>query len=242
MGVVNVVVPMAGAGSRLEGYSELPKPMILVKGHTILEHSLNSLDLNREHKFTFVVRDTHEEEFGVSEYIDKIMPYLGSHEIVITGETEGQACSVAKAIEGKKDHPFVVLNADNYIDMDTIWFYEEIAKCNTGVVTVFPEPARTGKWSYAELGVGDTVLRLKEKDPFTDTAVAGLFYFASSKKFLETLEFMQHPNYGHGEEYFISPLIQVMAWRYKVYFKYFYIDKMWSLGTSEEIQEFIDNV
>ena len=52
---MNILIPMAGAGSRFlnEGFEE-PKPLIKVNGKTLIEHSVESLNL--EGNYIFITR------------------------------------------------------------------------------------------------------------------------------------------------------------------------------------------
>ena len=67
---MNIVIPMAGLGSRFAkvGINE-PKPLIKVFGKTLIEHSINSF--NVEGRFIFITR-----EFENSSYNDELSALL----------------------------------------------------------------------------------------------------------------------------------------------------------------------
>ena len=52
---MNIVIPMAGLGTRFssEGF-DVPKPLIEVGGKTLIEHSIDSLNLNG--RYIFITR------------------------------------------------------------------------------------------------------------------------------------------------------------------------------------------
>ena len=68
--MLNIIIPMAGHGSRFSnaGY-KLPKPLIDVKGSTMIERVIKNLTPDQDHKFIFIVLDDHINEYGV----DKIL-------------------------------------------------------------------------------------------------------------------------------------------------------------------------
>jgi NDP-sugar pyrophosphorylase family protein len=54
--MINIVIPMAGLGTRFQKIGiDKPKPLIVVNGKTLIEHSIDSF--NVKGKFIFITRD-----------------------------------------------------------------------------------------------------------------------------------------------------------------------------------------
>ena len=110
---MNILIPMAGAGSRFEkaGYT-FPKPLIDVAGQPMIQTVIENLNL--QGKYIFLVRKEHYEKYDLKNLftLRLCLPFLNSVlksllnliapncEIVqIEGLTEGAACTVLKAQE-----------------------------------------------------------------------------------------------------------------------------------------------
>ena len=91
---MNIVVPMAGAGSRFEkaGYS-FPKPLIEVKGQPMIAKVVENLDL--QGTYIFLVQKAHYQQYNLESLLKMIAP--GCKIVQIDGVTEGAACTVLKA-------------------------------------------------------------------------------------------------------------------------------------------------
>ena len=70
---MNIVVPMAGAGSRFEkaGYS-FPKPLIEVKGQPMIAKVVENLDL--QGTYIFLVQKAHYEQYNLESLLKMIAP------------------------------------------------------------------------------------------------------------------------------------------------------------------------
>jgi hypothetical protein len=70
---LNVLIPMAGAGSRFEkaGYT-FPKPLIEVKGKPMIQVVIENLNI--EANFIFVVQKSHREKYNLDALLQLIAP------------------------------------------------------------------------------------------------------------------------------------------------------------------------
>ena len=118
---MNIVVPMAGAGSRFEkaGYS-FPKPLIEVKGDPMIAQVVKNLNL--QGRYIFLVQKAHYEQYDLKNLLNLIAP--GCEIVQIEGLTEGAACTVLKARDFiDNDEQLIISNSDQYIkwnSLDTI--------------------------------------------------------------------------------------------------------------------------
>ena len=91
---MNIIIPMAGAGSRFEkaGYS-FPKPLIEVHGNPMIAKVVENLNL--QGRYIFLVQKSHYEQYDLKNLLNLIAP--GCEIVQIDGLTEGAACTVLKA-------------------------------------------------------------------------------------------------------------------------------------------------
>ena len=64
--MLNIVIPMAGAGSRFAkvGYKD-PKPLIPVHGHPMIKVVIDNLRPSRDHRFIFICQEAHVEAYAL---------------------------------------------------------------------------------------------------------------------------------------------------------------------------------
>ena len=70
---MNIVIPMAGAGSRFEeaGYT-FPKPLIEVNGQPMIQTVVSNLDLDGT--YIFLVQKAHYEKYNLKSLLEVISP------------------------------------------------------------------------------------------------------------------------------------------------------------------------
>src|ERR1700757_4187284 len=97
MSLLQIVVPMAGRGSRFAnaGYTT-PKPLIPVGGRPMIQWVIDNIRPKRPHHFVFLCLAEHLEKYPeVPAEIKKLCP--GCDIVPVPGVTEGAACTVLLA-------------------------------------------------------------------------------------------------------------------------------------------------
>ena len=91
---MNILIPMAGAGSRFEqaGYT-FPKPLIDVDGKPMIQVVVDNLNIDAN--YIFVVQKAHREKYNLDTLLNLITP--GCKIIETEGLTEGAACTALLA-------------------------------------------------------------------------------------------------------------------------------------------------
>ena len=118
---------MAGAGIRFNDTDhEQPKPLIeVVEGKPMIQLVTNCLTPTTEHRFIFICRKEHDENYALDELFEKI---TNRYEKVIVDEvTEGPACSVLLAKEYiNNDEPMLTGCSDDFVDTDINQFIKSL--------------------------------------------------------------------------------------------------------------------
>ncbi|MFZ9377026.1 MAG: HAD-IA family hydrolase, partial [Candidatus Fonsibacter ubiquis] len=116
-GKLNVLIPMAGAGSRFQqaGYT-FPKPLIDVKGKPMIQTVIENL--NVEANFIFVVQKEHREKYNLDTLLNLITPNCKIVEV--DGITEGAACTTLLAKKFiDNDQSLLMANSDQFVEWDS---------------------------------------------------------------------------------------------------------------------------
>jgi len=91
--MLNIVVPMAGRGSRFQqvGYVD-PKPLIQVAGKSMIERVISNLTPSTEHRFIFICQREHLLSYPIEACLLAATP--GCVVLTVDRVTEGAACTV----------------------------------------------------------------------------------------------------------------------------------------------------
>jgi HAD superfamily hydrolase (TIGR01509 family) len=236
-GRLNVLVPMAGAGSRFQqaGYT-FPKPLIDVDGKPMIQVVVDNLNI--EATYIFVVQKEHREKYNLDTLLNLITP--GCKIVEVDGITEGAACTTLLAKEYiNNDAPLVMANSDQFLEWDSNEFmYKMIEhKVDGGIVTF---TATHPKWSFAKLNENGFVTEVAEKNPISDVATVGVYYWAQGKDYVKYAEQMIEKNVRVNNEFYVCPVFNEAIGDGKQ-IKTFHIEKMWGLGTPEDLKYYLEN-
>ncbi len=235
---VNVVIPMAGLGSRFvkAGYTD-PKPLIDVLGEPMIAWAMKSFDfLPKVKKFQliFIILKEHEDTYGMSE---KLKELFGNAIIVtvIDHLTRGQAETVLAAKSLINNHnKLFIYNCDNY-STAPIWELIE-AEDPDGILPCFK--ATDPRYSYARLDEYGYVTETAEKRVISDWASNGMYYFKRGKDFVSAAEVICAHNMIESGELYVAPCYnQLLLSGKKI--KIVEITQNHVLGTPEELDKFL---
>ena len=114
---LNVLIPMAGAGSRFEkaGYT-FPKPLIDVKNKPMIQVVVENLNIKAN--YIYIVQKSHREKYNLDTLLNLITPNCKIVEV--DGLTEGAACTALLAKEFiNSDQPLFFANSDQFVEWDS---------------------------------------------------------------------------------------------------------------------------
>ena len=95
--MMKILIPMAGLGSRFRVSNyDTPKPLIVVNGKTLVEHSISSLNMDGDYIFITRKFDNPEHNESLSRILKTLKP--NSIEICINSTTRGavETCLFAR--------------------------------------------------------------------------------------------------------------------------------------------------
>ena len=236
-GKMNILIPMAGAGSRFQqaGYT-FPKPLIDVNGKPMIQVVVDNLNIDAT--FVFVVQKQHREKYNLDTLLNLITPNCKIVEV--DGLTDGAACTTLLAKEYiNNDDPLVMANSDQFVEWDSNEFmYKMIEQNVDGGILTFK--ATHPKWSFAKLNEYGYVTEVAEKNPISDVATVGVYYWAKGSDYVKYAEQMIDKNIRVNNEFYVCPVFNEAIGDGKK-IKTFNIEKMWGLGTPEDLKYYLEN-
>ena len=234
---LNVLIPMAGEGKRFQeaGYS-FPKPLIDVNDKPMIQVVAENVGM--EANFIYVCQKKHREQYN----LDTMLNLVTSNNTIVDVEhvTQGAACTALMADEHiDNDDPLFFANSDQYVEWDPVEFMYSMQEsdCDGGIVTF---KATHPKWSFAEIGEDGYVTRVAEKEPISDDATVGFYYWKKGSDFVKYARQMIEANFRTNGEFYVCPVFN-MAINDGKKIKAYHVDEMWGLGTPEDLQYFLDH-
>jgi len=234
---LNVLIPMAGAGSRFmqAGYT-FPKPLIEVRGKPMIQVVVENLNI--EANYIFLVQKEHYEKYNLKYLLNLIAPNCKI--VQVDGLTEGAACTSLLAKELiDTDAPLVMANSDQFIEWNSNeCMYAFSADSIDGGILSFK--ATHPKWSYAKLDENGFVSEVAEKKVISDEATVGVYFWRHGSDYVKYAEQMIKKNIRTNNEFYVAPVFNgAILDGKKIRVKN--IEKMWGIGTPEDLNYFLDN-
>tara|TARA_R110001592_G_scaffold321810_1_gene600447 strand:- start:117 stop:1475 length:1359 start_codon:yes stop_codon:yes gene_type:complete len=234
---LNVLIPMAGAGSRFEsaGYT-FPKPLIEVKKKPMIQVVVENLNIKAN--FIYVVQKSHREKYNLDALLSLITP--GCKIVETEGMTEGAACTALLAKEHiDTDAPLFFANSDQFVEWDSNEFLYKMNETDAdgGIVTF---EATHPKWSFAKVNEQGLVTEVAEKKPISNIATIGFYYWKNGSDFVKYAEQVINKNIRVNNEFYVCPVFNEAIEDGKA-IRTFDVKEMWGLGTPEDLNYYLEN-
>ena len=130
------------------------------------------------------------------------------------------------------DDPLVIANCDQLVEIDhSGWNIEE----TDGAILTFK--ATDPKWSFVKIENG-YVTQVAEKNPISDDATVGIYYWKKGSDFVKYAEQMIAKDIRTNGEFYVAPVYNEAIADGKKIIAY-QVDKMWGLGTPEDLEAYV---
>lgn len=241
---MNIVIPMAGRGSRFVIESDKnpeykkPKPIINIAGHEMVKWATSSLPIQPSDQLIFLVLKAHVEESNIDKKLKEI--YNEKIKIIVVDKvTEGAVCTALLSREFiNNDEPLLITDSDHYTDGETM--FKEIEKYKgkiDGMIPVFY--ANNPKWSFSKTNEEGIVVEVAEKIQISRNANIGAYYFTKGRDFVWAAEEMIEENDKTNNEFFVAPVYNYMIRRGKR-IRLCRPKFVHGLGTPKDVEKFLD--
>ena len=235
----NILIPMAGRGSRFEeqGYTD-KKPFIDVNGKPMIHRVIKNLgmEFDKEYMFILICLQEDFDKYDFTEF-EKVIGHNSYDVIILDDVTEGAAQTILQAKDLiNDDTPLMTMNSDQLVDWDIERLFEMCEQFD-GVIPCFYGEGNA--WSYARTLDNGYVQEVAEKKQISKYATAGYYYWKKGSDFVKYAEQMIEDNSRTNGEFYVAP---VYNWAVKDGKRVgvFMVDKLYSLGTPEDLQEYLN--
>lgn len=235
---INIVIPAAGKGSRFaEAGWKASKPLIDINNKTMIEHVIENLRIKNSTKIIICQSNIEKEILQIKNESNediKVIP--------INFLTEGTACTVLKVHSLiNNNNPLLIANSDQLVNLDC----EEIVKsCENrnldGIILTFKDSEKNPKWSFAALNKKGLVKEVAEKNPISDMATVGIYYFKKGRDFVNAAIEMIISMDKVNNEYYTCPTYNYLIKKgLKIGILEIDQSDMFGLGTPQDLNKFL---
>lgn len=236
--MLNIVIPMAGRGSRFAkaGY-QMPKPLIEIHGHPMIEYVIRSVTPDCPHRFIFLCLKEHLERYDLERRLQSFAP--GCVIVPIDTVTEGAACTVLLAEKWiDSDEPMMIANSDQYVDIDINAYLGAMGGNDGLIMTLY---ADDNKWSFIRYDENRFVTMVREKEVISNEATVGIYNYQHGHDFVASAHRMIEQNIRVNGEFYVAPVYNEMIRDGKKITFYNIGQHMYGLGVPDDLEAFVAN-
>ncbi len=204
--MLKIVIPIAGSSELFvkAGY-HYPKPLIEINGVPMIELVIaKTREIELDHQLVFILKEDDVRKVHLDNTLRLLAP--DCEIIKLKNDTKGALCSVLMATDViHPDDSLLIMNGDQIIDTDFGKVIKHFKKqdAQAGLLTFDSVHPR---WSYAKIEE-NLVVQTAEKNPISNHAIAGFYYFEQAQAFFEAAFESIIKDVQLDGIFFISPVI-----------------------------------
>lgn len=240
---LHIIMPMAGEGSRFAkaGWTT-PKPLIELRGVPLFQRAIGSVALpGVEMKYSFIVRQEHIDNQHIDRMIQDILPEARIFSVLKTTRGAVETCLVAEAAIDDDD-AVVVMDCD--LEFRSVGYNQLVSKAlslpadeaDGGALVSFESD--NPRYSYALVDDSGRVLRTAEKEPISNHALCGAYFFGSGKDFKRIAHQLLDDGTHGKAEFYVSLLYNYLLAEGKIV-RLATMEEYYSYGTPEELKNYL---
>jgi dTDP-glucose pyrophosphorylase len=236
--MINIVVPLASSNSFDNNNSfNYPLQLTDVKGKALIEYVLGNInEIDEPKRFIFIVEDEYCDKYHIDNMLKLIVNDCSI--VKLKGKTKGAICSILMGIDDiDLNEELIIINSDQIIDCDYNKILSDFRskKADGGVITFRSVHPR---WSYIRI-FNDKVIQTAEKNPISNNAIAGFYYFKKAMNFFEGAFNVIKYDENYNNNYFTSSVYNQLILDEK-YIVHYLIEseKYYSFYSAQKLKEF----
>ena len=237
--MINILLPSMGTSTFFKD-AYFPKPLIEIKGTTMLELIIDNYKCLNPSNYVFVFASDDCLKFHLDSSAKILSP--SSQVVKLSKQTAGALCSCLMASEYiNNNNSLIIANSDQIIDVDYTKVLSHFDKLHddAGVITF---PNIHPRWSYARI-VDDEVVEIAEKRPISKNAIAGFYYFKKGTDFVQAAKSaIIKQNHLDGKYYISASLNEMILLGKKIGFYNISKEQYKSFYSPDKIKAYEDSI
>lgn len=239
------MIPMAGQGKRfLEKGIFIPKPLVMVNGKTLAEHSIDSIKIPGA-MFHFITKgfdnNFYNKQLSMI-FSSKLGNSYEEHSVNLEHYGAAHSCLFAEDTfkhNGFLDMPLIILNCDQILNWDVQDFLNFIEK-NDPDGCVILHKSSNPRHSFAKINKRGEISEIIEKVAVSDDALIGVHYWKKASDFFDSAALLFDKMYWGSSEAYVSETYNFLIKKGKTILPYYFENNQYiSLGTPEDIERYL---
>ena len=232
-------MPMAGEGSRFAkaGWTT-PKPLIELQGVPLFQRAIGSVAIDGvDMKYSLIVRQEHIDNQHIDVLIKELLPEARVFSVLKTTRGAVETCLVAEEAIDDED-AVVVMDCDlefrstRYNELVSDALSVSADQADGGALVSFE--SNNPRYSYAQIDADGRVLRTAEKEPISNHALCGAYFFGSGKDFKRIAHQLLEDGTRGKAEFYVSLLYNYLLEEGRTV-RLASMEEYYSYGTPEEL-------
>jgi dTDP-glucose pyrophosphorylase len=235
---MNILIPLAGKGSRFINKFENPKPLIEFDNKPIIQHVVESIKIKGN--YIFIIQKEHNINNKLSNLLKSICVSCEIIEIDYYTDGAAQTCYLAEKYINN-DQPLFITNCDQIYDWDPQNFVDFCINNNYDGV-VITEKKNTPTYSYIKLDQNNLGLQLAEKKIISEHALIGMHYWKKGSYFVMSAKELIDRNIRERNEYYLSLTYNILIEKNLKITSYQLknTEKYYVVGTPKELFDYLN--
>lgn len=236
---LHIIMPMAGEGSRFAkaGWTT-PKPLIELQGVPLFQRAIGSVAIDGvDMKYSLIVRQEHIDNQHIDVLIKELLPEARVFSVLKTTRGAVETCLVAEEAIDDED-AVVVMDCDlefrstRYNELVSDALSVSADQADGGALVSFE--SNNPRYSYAQIDADSRVLRTAEKEPISNHALCGAYFFGSGKDFKRIAHQLLEDGTRGKAEFYVSLLYNYLLAEGRTV-RLASMEEYYSYGTPEEL-------
>ena len=212
---MNIVIPMAGKSEIFKDAGfRYNKNFTEIANKPLFQRVFEGIENITAENFIFVVNKEDANKYHIGKSLKILSPKC--RVIVAENMTAGAACTVLLATEFiDNEDELLISNGDQVLEMDLQQAVENFRKrkLDGGILTFESVHPR---WSYVRVDENNYVIETSEKDPISNHATAGFYYFKFGKDFVAGAKSMIRKGANLNGHYYVCPVYNELILQQKL--------------------------
>jgi len=202
--LINIVVLAAGKPRFENPDEEYPLLLTEIDGKPLVNNIVESNKGLQDCRYIFVLRKDDVEQFHLDNAVKQLSEKVEI--IIIDGETGGAACSALLAIEWiNNENELLILSADEYTDESTKKIVTKFKDLGYDAGTIIFDSIHP-RYSYLKLDQDNLVIEAAEKNPISNNATVGFYWFKVGSEFVSGAKNLIRKEASVNGAFYICPV------------------------------------
>lgn len=201
--MMNILILAAGHSEVDTHDGKYPLCLTEFDGMPLLERISNACKSLSPRKMVFALRKEEVQRFHLDNVVNLLNP--GAVTLKVDGDTPGAACTALLAVDYiDNEQELLILNANELVDIDFNALLADFRARELDAATVTFHSIHP-RYSYVRLDANGLVAEATEKNPISNHATAGIYWYARGKDFVEAVKNMIRKDAHVDGDFYICP-------------------------------------